>query len=238
MNCLDFRRRWLTVPNARDFALAQHERVCVGCRQFARRGAMFESRLREALAIDVPAGLIDSIKRRRDIAEQARSRRIWPLRYAQGASLCILIAVVAMLNYQMFRVDPHTAELHRRVLAHIVAERAVLHARDAPSEARVRQLFERYGAQLRGSLGGVTFAGACRERDFQGVHLVLRGRDGPVTVLYMDGEETEDTSYLWDDRYDGNVFPVDGGSIAVVGKAVEAIDSVGKLLRDTLRWNG
>jgi hypothetical protein len=237
VNCLDFRRRWLTVPNARDLALAQHERACAGCRQFARRGSVFESRLREALAIDVPAGLIDGIKQRRDIVEQVRSRQARLVRYAQGASVCIIAVFVAMLSYQMLGADPHAPALHRGVLAHIAAEQAVLRTRDAPSEARARQLFARYGAQLRGSLGEVKFAGVCRERDFQGVHLVLRGRDGPVTVLYMDGEDAEDTSYFWNDRYDGIVFPVDGGSIAVVGKPGEAIDSVGKLLRGNLRWN-
>jgi hypothetical protein len=237
MNCLDFRRRWLTIPNARDLALAQHERVCAGCRQFARRGSAFERRLREALAIDVPAGLIDGIKQRRDFAERVRSRRMRPVRYAQGVSLCILVAFVAMLSYQMLRADPHTAELHRGVVAHIAAERAVLHARDAPSEARVRKLLARYGAQLRGLPKEVIFAGACRRRDFQGFHLVLRGRDGPVTVLYMDGHDAEAASYMWNDRYDGIVLPVDGGSIAVVGKPGEAIDFAGKLLRGALRWN-
>lgn len=237
MNCLDFRRRWLTVPNARDLALAQHERACAGCRQFARRGSVFESRLREALAIDVPAGLIERIKQRRDIVEQVRSRQLRPLRYALGASLFIVAAFLAILSYQLLRPDLQTVELHRGVLAHIAAERALLQARDEPSAARVRELFARFGARLRGSLGEVRFADACRERSFQGVHLVLRGREGPVTVLYMDGEDVEDTSYIWDDRYDGIVFPVDGGSIAVMGKPGEAIDSVGKLLRGNLRWD-
>jgi hypothetical protein len=53
----------------------------------------------------------------------------------------------------------------------------------------------------------------------------------------MDGQDAEDASYMWNDGYDGIVFPVDGGSIAVVGKPGEAIDFAGKLLRGALRWN-
>jgi hypothetical protein len=122
VNCLDFRRRWLTVPNARDLALAQHERVCSSCRQFARRGSVFEPKLREALAVDVPAGLTDRIRQRRDIGEQVRARQLRPLHYALVVSLVILLLLGLLLAYQLLAPLPRGAPLERPAVTYSEGE--------------------------------------------------------------------------------------------------------------------
>ncbi len=113
MNCLDFRRRWLTVPYAGDLALAQHERVCSGCRQFARRGLVFERRLREAVSVEAPPGLTERIRQRRDIGEMVHKHQARPLRYAVMISLVLAAALVSLLAYDFLAPDPREAEFHR-----------------------------------------------------------------------------------------------------------------------------
>jgi hypothetical protein len=236
MNCLDFRRRWLTVPNARDLVLTQHERACAPCRQFARRGSVFESRLREALAIEIPAGLTERIRQRRDIGEQVRARQLRPLRYTLAVGLLLLTGLASLLSYEFLATNLQAAELKRTVMRHIAAEQRHLLALGETPRARVERLFARFGAQLKGDLGHVHFAEACRQRGFDGVHLVLQGRAGPVTVLYLDGEYIDDVARIDDDQHDGILVPVERGSVAVVGEPGEGVEAVAKLLRGNLRW--
>ncbi|MBA2491028.1 MAG: DUF3379 family protein [Gammaproteobacteria bacterium] len=100
MNCLDFRRRWLTTPGERDMELARHERACASCRQFARRGSQFERKLANAVAIEVPASLAERIHRRRDFSERVRQRQVRPLRYALIASGLLILCLALLLFYE------------------------------------------------------------------------------------------------------------------------------------------
>jgi hypothetical protein len=236
VNCLDFRRRWLTVPGARDLALAQHERVCPGCRQVARRASLFEHRLREALIIEAPPGLAERIKRRRDIAEQVRSRQLRPLRYALAASLCLLLGFVTLLAYGFLVANPNQTEPHRALIRHVSGEIGYLYSRSEVPPAQVKGLLARFGAQMHGGIGEVRFAASCLIRRHRGVHLVLKGRQGPVNVLYVDGAYVEDRSSIHGGQWEGLIFPVTRGSVAVLGERKEAIGAIVTRLRHQVRW--
>jgi hypothetical protein len=237
VNCLDFRRKWLVLPGARDLALTQHERVCACCRQFARRGSVFEHKLREALAIDAPAGLIERINQRRDIGEQVRGRQARPLYYALAASLLLMVGLVSLAGYQFRGSDLHSAGLRRSIIEHIINENEYLDAHDAVGMARLRPLFARFGARLKGDLGRVNYAAACSVWPYDGIHMVLSGQKGAVTVLYMNGRRIKDSAHFKDAHFKGILFPVPGGRIAVVGERGEALGKVVHMLREKLRWH-
>lgn len=126
MNCLDFRRRWLTMPGERDVALARHERACSSCRQYARRGSQLERKLGDALAIDVPASLSERIHRRRDFSERVRQRQVRPLRYALIASGLLILGLALLLAYEFLTPHSPGIEVHRSIVQlnpHFVAPR-------------------------------------------------------------------------------------------------------------------
>jgi hypothetical protein len=236
VNCLDFRRRWLTVPGARDLVAIQHERACLSCRQFARRSSVFEHKLREALTVEVPAGLIERIKQRRDIGEQVRARQIRPLRYALAASLLLAAGLASLLGYQLLGPAFNDATLQRTVTQHINHDIEDLYAHDEVSVARLRPLFARFGVRLQRDLGRVNFAASWSRRQHRGLHVVLAGKRGPVTILYLDGEYVEHSSRIHNERFEGTLFPVESGSVAVVGERGESIEAIARKLRDKLRF--
>lgn len=236
MNCLDFRRRWLTVPNARDLALAQHERSCAGCRQFARRGSVFEPKLREVLTVEVPVGLAKRIRQRRDIGEQVRARQARPLRYALALSLILLIALASLLGYEFLGPPLKKASLHNAVLQHIAAETEHLYERNDLRIAQLRPLFARFDVRLHGDLGPINFATACVIGRHQGIHMVMQGRQGPVTAIYMDGEYAKGRSRIRDERFGGVLLPVEGGAMAVVGERGEPVVRVAERVKRNLAW--
>jgi hypothetical protein len=214
----------------------QHERACLSCRQFARRSSVFEHKLREALTVEVPAGLIERIKQRRDIGEQVRARQIRPLRYALAASLLLAAGLASLLGYQLLGPAFNDATLQRAVIQHINHDIEDLYAHDEVSVARLRPLFARFGVRLQRDLGRVGFAASWSRRQHRGLHVVLAGKRGPVTMLYLDGEYVEHSSRIHNERFEGTLFPVESGSVAVVGERGESIEAIARKLRDKLRF--
>jgi hypothetical protein len=214
----------------------QHERACLSCRQFARRSSVFEHKLREALTVEVPAGLIERIKQRRDIGEQVRARQIRPLRYALAASLLLAAGLASLLGYQLLGPAFNDATLQRTVTQHINHDIEDLYAHDEVSVARLRPLFARFGVRLQHDLGRVNFAASWSRRQHRGLHVVLAGKRGPVTILYLDGEYVEHSSRIHNERFEGTLFPVESGSVAVVGERGESIEAIARKLRDKLRF--
>jgi hypothetical protein len=214
----------------------QHERACLSCRQFARRSSVFEHKLREALTVEVPAGLIERIKQRRDIGEQVRARQIRPLRYALAASLLLAAGLASLLGYQLLGPAFNDATLQRTVIQHINHDIEDLYAHDEVGVARLRPLFARFGVRLQRDLGRVNFAASWSRRQHRGLHVVLAGKRGSVTILYLDGEYVEHSSRIHNERFEGTLFPVESGSVAVVGERGESIEAIARKLRDKLRF--
>lgn len=197
---------------------------------------MFEHKLREALTVEAPPGLIERIKQRREIGEQVRARQARPLRYALGASLTAAIGLSSLLGYQFLAPAFNDVSLRGVVIRHIDAASEHLYAHEKVSVARLRSVFARFGVRLGGGLGRVNFAAIWSMRPYRGVDVVLDGKRGPVTVLYLDGEYVGERARIRDARFDGTLFPVPSGSIAVVGEPGEPLEPIVRMLRQRLRF--
>ncbi|MCP5300770.1 MAG: DUF3379 family protein [Chromatiaceae bacterium] len=234
MNCLDFRRRLLGDPFDRDTALHAHEAACPACAGFARELRADEIRLR-ALLRDVapPVGMAERIQLAARYEQRAERRRGWW--YAVAAS--VLLAVGAsMVSLWTASLERGEQTLAQSVLNHIQDEsRHLREARPIP-RARVKFVFERFGAELAGDIGPVNFAAECLMRHKTGVHLVMPGKMGPVTAFFMPGEMTDGVLPVRSERFDGRIVPTSWGSIAVVGENGEPLDGIGERLASAVRW--
>jgi len=262
MNCLEFRRMSLTDPGTQDTGYQRHRHECAACRDYAAVGADFEAGLREAMNIEVPGDLVPRVLLAQAIAVEQAPRRPWfgglsVLGLIQGliqglasglaqlsakarspglavaASLLLLVAA-GWLGMRGFGGAP--LSLSAEVVAHIEAERDYLQKTDEVGEATVAALLEGFGARIRHSPGRVSYAGACEIRNRKGVHLVLQGERGPVTVLYVPGEKPGPTKRFEQDGFSGELLPVGGGSLAVVGEQGEALEAIITNLEHAIAW--
>jgi hypothetical protein len=97
-------------------------------------------------------------------------------------------------------------------------------------------LFQIYGARLTEDLGQVNFAARCLMRNKLGIHLVLPGAVGPVTVFFMPAETPSTRLQVADKRFTGLVQPTSWGSVAVIGEVGEALDGVARRVLDAVVW--
>lgn len=234
MNCLDFRRRMLSDPFARDPELEAHEAECAECAPFARELRAQEIQLRSLLqGVSPPNGLAERIQLAARFEARAEGQRRWW--YAAAASVLLLIGA-SMVSLWTTTLERGHETLAQSVLDHIEDEASHLRAATPVSTARVRWVFRRFGAELVGDVGQVNFAAECLMRRRNGVHLVVPGEMGPVTVFFMPGEMTDRVIALDSDRFDGRIVPTGWGSVAVVGERGEPLDGMGERMAARVNW--
>jgi hypothetical protein len=234
MDCLDFRRRLLADPFCHDQDLQVHEAGCPACASFARDLKAQEIRLRGMFkAVSPPEGMAERISLAARFEHRAALRRRW----WYGAAAAVLMAVgVSMLSLFTTSLERSNVVLAQSVIHHIEDEAQHLREAGPVPAARLKWVFERFGAELTEDIGPVHFAAECLMRRSNGVHLVLPGREGPITVFFMPGEMTDAKLPVKSLRFVGHILPTDWGSIAVVGEDGEPLHGLGERLASAVEW--
>ncbi|MGB5571569.1 MAG: DUF3379 family protein [Sedimenticolaceae bacterium] len=234
MNCLDFRRRMLADPFCRDEDILAHESECPACAPFAREVRAQEVHLRSALQdIAPPQGMAERIQLAARFDQRATVRRRW---WYSAAATVLMTIGVSMVSLFSTSLDRSNVALAQSVINHIEDESNHLREARPVSVGRLNHVFERFGAHLAGNLGTVNFAAECVMRKRNGVHLVMPGKMGPITVFFMPGEMTEAEMPVSSARFSGRIVPTSWGSIAVVGESGESLDGLGERMAAAVDW--
>jgi hypothetical protein len=234
MNCLEFRRNILTDPFSKDCDLLDHEADCDSCAPFARDVRAQEVRLRSALQeVSPPEGMVDRIQLAARFEQRSSTQRRW---WYSAAAMMLMAIGVSMVSLLGTSIDRGNVALAQSVVNHIEDEAHHLREAQPVSAARLHRVFERFGAVLTADIGQVNFAAECLMRDRTGVHLVMPGARGPVTVFFMPGEMAGSPMLVESARFQGTIVPTRWGSIAVVGEAGESLDGLGEKLAAAVDW--
>ncbi len=230
ISCLDFRRRLLADPSARDPKLLHHQHECQACGEFAARLRTDEALIANAVRLEVPEGLAERVMLRQalDATRGQRSRRF---RFVALAASAVLALSAALVVGPLGR--PVTTE--QLVMLHIRNELDHLAERRALQLKQVNAVLRPFDTEVGASLGTVHYAGACTIRREAGAHLVIEGQRGPVTILLMPEEGVEGRFRIRDRRFSGVVIPAGGGSIAIVGEDGEPLDAIESRVERGLR---
>lgn len=234
MNCLEFRRQLLADPFCKDAQLIAHEADCASCAPFARDVRAQEIRLRSALQdISPPEGLAERVHLAARFEQRSTTQRRW---WYSAAATVLMAIGVSMVSLFSTSIERGNVALAQSVIHHIEDESHHLREAGAVSEQRLDRVFGRFGATLAGDLGQVNFAAECLMRNRTGVHLVLPGERGPITVFFMPGEMTASTLPVRSARFSGKVVPASWGSIAVIGESGEPLDGLAERLAAKVDW--
>ncbi|MEA3274619.1 MAG: DUF3379 family protein [Pseudomonadota bacterium] len=77
----------------------------------------------------------------------------------------------------------------------------------------------------------MSYAARCNIRRQEGVHLVLPGDKGAVTLLFMPNEHLPDSRSVSSAHLDGVIVPTSYGSLAVVGEKSESVSPILKRIQ-------
>lgn len=227
MNCEAFRHQLLIDPQSEDPAFRDHLRACTACARAAEEALGFEQSLREALRAElVPES----------VSAPASRRSEWFTVRTASAFFFLPLLLTAFWLGLRGNATTDDGSLAATVIAHILAEEERLQARGTVAWSSLRELFEALGADLRARLGPVRFAGRCVIGDREGIHLVMAGKRGAVTALFIPGRQPAERSEVRGRGLQGAVLPTGFGSLAVVGEPGEPLEPVALRLLAAVRW--
>ncbi|MGD2119505.1 MAG: DUF3379 family protein [Chromatiales bacterium] len=226
MNCEDFKTLLLQQPHNQDEAFHQHRRSCSACETAYQQAMQFEKQLIDALNTPTPPELPTRLLQEARTRQQQRKKRAW-LKYSLAASLLLVISSAVYL-FQVVQIQ----SLPKFVLAHIEHEVNQLDNRLQVNAGRLARLSADFdGGYLQTLKQKITYVEKCWLRTGYGLHLIVEGQTGPVTLLLMPNEATTQTVAVRSERFTGNIYPLARGSFALVGEHGESIEMLAESLR-------
>lgn len=237
MNCVEFRRRSMVDPMSQDPELAEHASACARCAREAQRLASFEQALRDALKIRPPEGLKARILLAQSFSATRRTSTVGARWLAAAAALLVAVGVTGWLGYRWDAYLGEPVGLERAVLNHVNSELSYLYVDHDIQRTQLGQLFAQFGARLDNDFGRVSYAGRCNIRTQPGIHLVVPGQEGAITVLFMPDEHLTEPTPVHSDRFTGIIVPTDFGSVAVVGEKGEPVSDVAEKMQHLVAWD-
>jgi len=231
MECERFRDHIAADPAALEPELEAHEQACSACAAYARRLRAAERSISAALRFDVD-------RLRKDRAGVApTAARAQPRLWAVAAS--VLIAGVAIaIGFNLLPSNDPLA-LADAVEAHWGHEPESWVRTSTPVAAGVLDAALRNEARVElEGLNVVSYARSCLINGRWVPHLVVQGEAGPVMVLLLAREElaSEVPLDIPEERLRGVILPVAPGSIAILGRDDEALETIGQQLAEAVDW--
>jgi hypothetical protein len=235
INCLEVRRILGAEPQRRDTTLLEHCRACVACTAFMKEMLGLDIRLTHALTVDVPEGLEARIVFR--TAFRSKRGRAYP--WLAAAATVILAVGIGLGVWQYQRNS--MAALSSALVAHVMnpAEAQALDP-DRPvlqNASFVHGVLRHVGVQMHGDMDDITYARACPFRGELVAHLVVRGKDGPVTVLLLPHIHVSKATHFDEQGYRGEIVPSGSGSIAILANNPTPMQPIEDHFASMIQWS-
>lgn len=197
----------------------------------------FEQRIARALELPVPElrmPELPEIDSDKVVAIEPRRRRVPPVWLAMAAS----VALVAIVGVRLFGVAPEYDSLAEEIVAHLDHEPYALRVTDEPvSDTRLSRIVPANLATLDHSAGLITYAQNCKIKGKVSPHLVIQGKNGPVTVILMPEVRVQSAETIEGQSINGVILPVGDGSIAIIGEKDEDLEPIQRSVIDSVAWS-
>lgn len=145
---------------------------------------------------------------------------------------------MAIVGVRMFGVATDYDSLADEIIAHLDHEPYALRVTDKPvSDDRLTRIVPDNLATLDHSAGLITYAQNCKIQGKVSPHLVIQGKNGPVTVILMPEVRVQSAETIEGESIHGVILPVGDGSIAIIGEKDEDLEPIQRSIIDSVAWS-
>ncbi len=216
MNCLKARRMISTDVKDTSADLRQHLAECVTCLSFYEQQVRFNSKLKEAIEVDVPEGLGARIL----VEHKLNQKRVVGKKYRWAAMAASVLLVVAVSLVSTLHSPPSLASV---ILNHVKEEAAILDEQGNVSLERLNQLLKPHGVKADENIGHATHAGNCLIANKLGAHIVFEGKNTPVTLIIVPHQLPKGKVTIDDREFKGIVMSTRRGALALLSEDQESL---------------
>ena len=227
MNCLDYRRALLT-GDAETVAMHDHRVDCVACTDLLQEHNAFESELRQALEVPLPADfagrLIETVQGRQAAtpAEFAGRRRFL-------AAAAVGAGAIGIGLYQWLGRDDPLAMACIDFVMKDEAKSLMMGAMPRAEAARV--LADTLPLARIERIGQIKHIAPCPFGQGTAYHVILMVPQDKVTLLVMPDTPIPSRSRAAQHGMYASVVPVGRGSVGIVGPSAAVVNSVAGAVR-------
>ncbi|MGH8550894.1 MAG: DUF3379 family protein [Methylococcales bacterium] len=230
--CNEFQKQFSAAGAAQPF-FSEHVEHCAECAYFVRQILPLNRRLLSVMEVRVPASLSEKLQK---IPLQERNRRLRNLTRGTLALAASIVLGVGLFNFGLLRF-PARPGLRQVVYEHIIHEPLALTAVLPVEQAIVNTTLKDFGVELTDSkIGEVLYVRLCPIGDTHGLHLVVQGQGGPVTILFMPTKTVKARIPFEEGRFAGHIDPITVGLVAVIGEKGESLDRFDRAIKQSMRW--
>lgn len=232
MDDLEFRRRAFADPESRDREFIDKINQSKDNRQLIDDLQQFNQQIKQAVEIPVPEGLADKIILNQALGEHRRQNNF--LRYLFSPIAGVAVVLAALLALVPILLQPALPQL---VFDHIYHELDHLDDQQDRNLEQVNQILMSFGGHFKQDIGKVNYLGRCNIGKYDGIHMVLAGEKGPVTIMMMSNVKLDQSQSIADQRFHGQIQPTPKGAYAIVAERDESLDTIRHLIDDNLVWH-
>jgi hypothetical protein len=225
MKCEQFRKKLLEEPGNEDADFHAHRQVCPPCDKAYKEAMLFEKHLEAAFSHadgddsdeKMPDAVLDHVSQYR------KSRR----RVFSIAASLLLLVMAGVASFHLYQIR----SLNDFVLAHIDHEIEQLNNTQKVSFSRLERFVSQFDVPDLSVLPAITYVEKCWMRTGYGLHLILNGQKGPVTLLFMPNESVQQGQIIQARDFSGKLYRFGQGSFALVGRPGEPLEMLAEKLR-------
>ncbi len=242
----EFRKRAFSDPHSDDPDLHRAARSDSARMKLMEELSELEEHIRSTVStVAVPADLAERLKQQ--IHAAPPSGRGNPLRYFAVAASTLVIAAALLLMIPGSGPSSRDQAFHDNLVAHLHQEAPAYEGDTSARWSDASGVLAAAGIMapnMAGSADGdrletadIKFAQHCDLGESgRGVHIVMEGEHGPVSVILTRGDPVEQAMTIDDERFHGRITPTGTGNMAVVGEQGEQLSEYATLVADHIEW--
>jgi hypothetical protein len=236
MDDLQFRRRIYADPNTRDEDMLAAIHSDPAKQNFTQELESLDSKLFQALNIELPVGLSDKLILRQTMASHQEQKRKSRVRLALAASVAFVMGLT--INFMQFSNAYNN--LGDYAIAHIAHEEGHFSNTSTAnvSLASLNDKMATFNASFTDSIGKLMFANYCRFDGMKSLHLVFQGTTSMVTVFIVpNNEELKFTADFSTDKLIGKSQHFKNNNIIVVADKSESLTQWQTAIDKNISWS-
>ena len=240
MNCEQYKEAIAADPTFEDDA--GHVAACAACAEFKADMLVLNESITAALNINVPTlqmPELPDIGAAEEKVVSLASRKRPTFGVPAWIGLAAGFALVAFFGMRFIPNGNITdAELAQEILAHVDHEPWATKVTDvAVTDERLNDVMAVNDGTMSRDLGLVSYAQSCIINGRKIPHLVVQGKDGPITLLLLPEEMVSMPVKLDGRGINGVILPVGDGSIALVGEREFDVEDLKERVMNSVEWS-
>jgi hypothetical protein len=235
MDDILFRHTAIATPNDKNDEFLRRQCDSEKNKTLVDQAKKFDLELQSVLKVDLPNDMIDKILLEQSFAIENKKNvnHRWHLAIAASVAFLIGISLPLLNNLNYFTQNIGTVALQHVQEEYYFTEKVNENA----SLSTVNAKLARYGGLAKDDLGDVLYVNHCDFDGRPGLHMIIQGEQGRITVFVVpDDAGLRSSPDFYNQRLKGITENLGKVSLVIVGEKDEPLEKMKLKLKENIQW--